>query len=499
MENSSRTFRSFGIAWLVLSLLAALWAIATPIGAAPDEPAHLIKAASVVRGQLVGEHGANGQVVQVPKYIAFTPAQTCYAFDGNITADCVPGVTGDPTEIVDSSTTAGLYNPLYYAIVGWPSLIAADSSGIYAMRLVSGVVTSAFLAAGFWLIAGWRRRVIPILGYLTAVTPMVLFLNGTVNPNALEIGATLAAFVGVLTVVREPDDTRRVVPIIVLVSAAIAANMRGLSLLWLAIALLSPFLLVGLDRIRDLLRVRWVLIALIGTAAAAIAALIWVLGSNSLGSAISDPEPVTNAPGVGTSPILGFAWTISSTFLYGQELVGLFGWLDTPAPAYVYFTWSALVGGLLLGAFVLLRGRVLALVLGLTALVIVLPAVVQGIYIEDGGVVWQGRYILPLFVCLVIAAAAALGDVIELPGSSATRLLWIVLGAWVLAQWLAFTWALKRYSAGLDSGWLEILSPRWQPPGTTVGLTLGFALLLGAGGAALILALREPRTLARDR
>lgn len=494
-----RSLLVFGLAWAGLSLLAMLWALATPIGAAPDEPAHLIKAASVVRGQLIGATGDYGQVVQVPSYIAYTHAQTCFAFDGEITADCASAVEGDPAAIVDASTTAGLYNPLYYVIVGWPSLIAADDSGIVAMRIVSGIVVSAFLAVGFALLSRWRRPLFPVLGYLAAVTPMVLFLAGTVNPNSLEIAATLAAFVAVLTVVRGTatgtgSDTGWALPVIVLVSAGVAANMRGLSLLWLAIALLAPFGLVGLDRVRELVRARWVIIALAGTAVAAIAALIWLLSSNSLGSAIDAPEAVTNAPGVGTHPLLGFAWTLSSSFLYAQEFVGLFGWLDTPAPSAVYFIWSVLAGGGLLAAFVVLRGRALLVTIALCACVVLLPAVLAAVYITEGGIVWQGRYILPLFVCLMVAVGAGLADALELGPSTARRLTWFVVVAWAAAQWLSFAWTLKRYTSGLDSGWLELLSPSWQPPGGVVLLVLAYAVALLAGGIGVVMVLRERAT-----
>lgn len=481
-----RALLAFGLAWAALSLLSALWALATPIGAAPDEPAHLVKAASVARGQLIGETGDYGQVVQVPQYIAFTHAQTCFAFDGSITADCMPAIDGDPAAIVDASTTAGLYNPLYYVITGWPSLIAQDDSGIYAMRIVSGIVSCAFLAVGFALLCGWRRPLFPILGYLGALTPMLLFLTGTVNPNTLEIAATLAAFIAVLTVVRDGGSPTWAVPAIVLVSAAVAANMRGLSLLWLAIALLAPFAVARLTRIRELLRSRWVLAALGGTAVAVVLALVWLLSSNSLGAAIDADEPVTNAPGVGTSPILGFLWTLTSTFLYGKELVGFFGWLDTPAPDAVFFVWAVIIGAGLLAAVAVLRGRALALVIGLGAGVVVLPAVLAAVYITEGGVIWQGRYILPVFVCLMVAIGAGLGDAIDLPPASERRIAWLVVVAWAAAQWVAFAWALKRYTSGLDAGWLELLSPQWSPPGGVVLLLAVEAAVLLAAGLAVL-------------
>ncbi len=477
---------------MLLSLLAGLWSFATPIGAAPDEPAHLIKAASVVRGQFIGDRGAQGEIVQVPRYIAFTHAQTCFAFEPDISADCMAQVPGNSSELVDAPTTAGLYNPTYYLIVGWPSLIAQDSVGIYLMRLVSGIAVSLLLALGLALVSTWRRPTIPLIGYATALTPMVIFLNGTINPNSMEIAATLAAFVALLTVIREPHAEELAGrAAIIAVAAALAANMRGLSLLWLAIALLAPFLLVSKELLLVLLRARSVRVAIATVAAAAIAAMVWLLSTNSLGAALEDPGPVTNAPGVGTPGILGFVWTLLSTFHYAQGVVGIFGWLDTPAPPEVYFIWAVLAGGAAFLALVLLRGKALRLAVILIVAVLLLPPLLQGIYITDGGVIWQGRYILPVFVCAIVAITAALSDRIRLTRSSQTRLIVLVFSVWSIAQFMSFATALRRYAVGLHQGWQQLLSPEWVPPGGVFPLLVGFALVLVATALSTMLALRR--------
>lgn len=480
------------VSWALLSMLSGLWALATPIGGAPDEPAHLIKAASVVRGQLVGEPGPQGSIVQVPQYVAFTHAQTCYAFAPDQSAGCIPETPADSAALVDAPTTAGLYNPLYYALVGWPSLVLEGGKGILAMRLVSAVVASLFLALALALISGWRRAVLPAVGFAVAVTPMVLFLGGTVNPNSVEIAATLAAFVGVLTIVRAPEGARLLpASAIAVASAAVAANMRGLSLLWLAVALLVPLLLAGRERIVALLRRRPVQILVAGTVLAAVAAGIWLLSTNSLGSDIDDPLDPSTAPGVGTSPLFGFVWTLFSTFEYAQGTVGIFGWLDTPAPTFVYFVWALLAGGLLALGLVLLRGRALVMSVVLVAALVLLPPVLQGIYIESGGVIWQGRYILPIFVCALVAVATGLSDRLNLTRADATRLLVLVAALWSFAQIQAFATALRRYAVGYHAGWLDLLSPQWAPPGGIFFSLIAFGLAAAAAGLALVLVVRR--------
>jgi hypothetical protein len=53
-NGTHRLLSIWSISTGVLFCLCAAWSFATPIGAAQDEPAQLVKAASVVRGEIVG-------------------------------------------------------------------------------------------------------------------------------------------------------------------------------------------------------------------------------------------------------------------------------------------------------------------------------------------------------------------------------------------------------------------------------------------------------------
>jgi hypothetical protein len=484
--------RVFVVASLLLSLLSCLWSIATPVSAAPDEPAHLIKAASVVRGQFVGEDSPRGHIVEVPTYVGFTNGQTCYAFKDTVSADCIPEVEGDENAPMLATTTAGLYNPVYYLIAGWPSLIVQDESGIYAMRIASGIAVSLMLGAAFAAVSTWRRPTLPMIGLTIALTPMVLFLNGTVNPNSLETAATLTTFVALLTIVKHPGHSRTAtLAAIVVIAASIAANTRGLSLIWLAFAVLVPFILIGRRELLDLVRRRSVRLAIAGTAVAALFAAVWVLTSNSLlaGAVSSGVTPSTQ--GVGNSPVWGFVWTLTETFTFAEGMIGIFGWQDTPAPLLVFFTWSLLAGGSFLLAFITLRGRALWFVVVSLVAVVLLPPLVQGAYITGGGIIWQGRYILPVFTCAVFAAAAALSDRIALSGTTRSRLLIAVSVLWVFAQFQSFALVLRRYAVGLDSGWFDLLSPEWSPPGGVPLVLAGYLVVAAGATAAMVVWLRK--------
>lgn len=491
---SSRPIAVFGVSWLLFSLLAVLWSLATPISASPDEPAHMIKAASVVRGQWVGPDGRDGSIVQVPQYVAWTHAQTCFARNAAATADCIPAVPGDPGEIVDSSTTAGRYNPVYYVLVGWPTLLFSDPTGLFAMRIVSGVVASAFLALSAMMIARWKRRALPLIGLGVAVTPMVLFLNGSVNPNAWETGATLAAFVAMLGAVAFPDArllAQRCA--IVIVSASVAVNLRGISPVWVAAALLIPLMLASREQILALWRTRAVKVTVAVVGLASVAAVIWLASAGSIAGARDEP-PREGAPEyIGASPLLGFFGMIAKTGDSLVEMVGNFGWLDTPAPVEVLVIWVLLIGSITAWALVLARGAALRFTVALFGAFLVLPALAQAAFIQGGGWIWQGRYTLPLLAMLLVGASVVLAVHFDAMLARTARLIGIVVAiGWSGGQLYSFAAALHRYTIGASESWIDmVVAPRWSPP---LGVVPILALYALAGVVLAVLGARLARS-----
>ena len=482
-------WKVFGASWIVLSLLSIIWALATPISASPDEPAHIVKAASVARGQFIGETTSLGQIVQVPRYIAYTHSETCFAFHPDISAACTTPLAGDPSELVDAPTSAGLYNPVYYTLIGWPSLFIGDDSGIYVMRALSAILTSLFLALTVTVAYGLRNNAIPLAALAVAMPPMLLFLGGSVNPNGVEITATLAVFAAMLAIVTQPNP--RLLSgraIVVMAGAAMAVNTRGLSPLWVAIAIVVPLLLLSWKQLWALLQKRPVQWAVGVTVAATAFALAWLLRTNSLTAMQADPDYFQSFPGVGTSHLTGFIMTVRDTLGYAQGMIANFGWLDTPPPILVYFTWSALVGMLLLVAFSVLRGRALLVGAVLVAVFVFLPALIQGAYITNGGIIWQGRYTLPLFVMLVFGLAVLVAERIEpsqigvigaLSARVVNRLTFAVFAVWAIAQYVSFAAALRRYAVGGDGTWRNlILAPEWVAPGGNVLWLLAGAIVI---------------------
>lgn len=482
------SLKGFFASWLILACLTALWSFATPISGAPDEPAHLIKAASVVRGQLLGENVHGGQLVTVPRYIAYSRTQSCVAFHTTRTPQCARPLEGNADANVETDTSAGLYNPTYYFLVGWPSLLFHDETGIYAMRIVSGVLGSLFLAACVGLILCWRNRSIAVLGIGVALTPMVIFINGVINPSSLETAATMAAFVGMVSIILSPArEAVNLRSAIVFVAAAVAINTRGISPLWVAVALLLPFILVTRARFFELVSSWAVRLATAGIALSLGAALLWTRLSNSLGAGLQPAGDTPPVAGMGDSPLHGFSIVFNGTLQYGEGIIGVFGWLDTHSPVFTLFVWSSAIVVAVVAALAALRGRHLVLALSLIAAVLLLPPAVQALYITGGGLIWQGRYTIPLFVCAIIGISALLDHQRFDSGMvpiTRRRVFFLVPLALFAAQAMAFVFTLKRYTVGFgrahDLSWGSMfLHPEWNPPGTSIGLTIAFILIAG--------------------
>ena len=471
---------SFPIVFAILGLLTVIWSFASPLMSVPDESAHAIRAASVARGELLGD--SSGQqseqsVVQVPGYIADLREQECYAFKAEVPADCAPPIDASDTELRNGLTSAGNYNPVYYLLVGLPTLLLSGAPAVYAMRILSGLIGVAFLASALWAAGRLRKPTWPVTAGYVAVTPMVLFLNASINPNALEI-VTAAAFLMNAFVVFEKHRTlsqARMNLVLVAVSGAVLANTRPVSLLWLALAAAAVIAAYGVRPLASIFRDRLSQAMIVLLALGCALSLGWLVWANSLKSLLGNPTDV--------SPGTAAAIMFDRTFDYATGYVGVMGWLDTQLPAGVYMFWYLLMGAVLLAGLSArpARGRIGVYLLAAAALAI--PPVMQAQVIRDLGWIWQGRYLLALVVMLLLTCGVAF-RFHPFPASPWARgaAKWLLAGA-VAAHAYAFLYTLRRYTVGLQDmvRWNDMFQPLWQPPLGWPLLTLAYAVVLAAG------------------
>lgn len=480
-QQSARSrWQPFWLSFGLLALLSILWALASPLMSVPDESAHAVRAAAVARGDYVGTRSAEfpSQIeVSVPRYVEHTHALACFAFDPRISAACQEDVTGDPDALVATATSAGVNSPLFYTLVGLPTLLWSGDAALYGMRIVNAVLCSALLGLMVMSLRQLGSSRWTMLAVAVAVTPMVLFLMGSINPNSMEMAAAGALFAALVLMLSRPSPGRLLWEraLIVSVGALFLSNTRSISLLWVILAVGGAFLLARADIVRNLLRrpATWAAVAASG--AAALFALWWYLRPQFT----SPPEAL---PGGGISARLGFEIMIDKTFDNLQGIIGIFGWIDRPAPTIAYQIWTVALGILVVAALALARPRDRWPVILFSSAMVFVPAIAQALIVTDLGIIWQGRYMLAMFVCLVIASGMALDQ--RFPESlpvAVSRLFSVALGALAFGHLTTFVWVLRRYVIGAGSWVNMVRDATWQPPLTWIGLTILFGSTLGAG------------------
>ena len=490
------TLRFTLIAFPIIAVLSIIWAFASPLMSVPDEPAHTIKAAAVARGEPTGSStGKQGEqtIVIVPRYIAMIGAQVCFGTKVGETPKCAPPIDATARDLVQAPTSAGNYNPMYYAMVGLPSRVMGGAPAVYLMRVISALIGSLFLAATIGAAASLRRRFWPLASCLVSITPMALFLNGSINPTALEIVTTSALFMNLCVVLqnyRRLENVRANI-VIVGISGAVLANTRALSLLWLTLGVVAAVLIFGIKPIIAALknRVGLAMTVLVGLGCAA--SLAWLVVGNSFGSLTGTPSNVT--------PDQAFVTMLDRTFDYASGYVGIMGWLDTPAPAAVDAFWYFAFAAIILGGLTARPLRARPVVWILLVAVLILPPILQAQVIQQIGYIWQARYLLALFVLLLLACGIAM-RMRPTPtgpwGPSLSR--WLLAGAVGVHVYL-FVSVLRRFTIGVQSrtNWTEMFDPSWQPPLSWQGLTIAYLLVLIAGAVIAHRTLFPRATLSR--
>ncbi len=483
-----------GPVWAVSALivfgLASVWSFVTPIGASADDKAQVLRAVSVVRGEILGTpltsstartlsvqqlndftgclyatHTSTGAgrstaeprcfapftIVTVPESFARGSSHG-YCNDLAIIPDVCPNHLNGSDRPVKAITYVGRYPPLYYFVVGLPSLVSQSDVGLYSMRLVSGLLTAVMIGLALAIASTWSRRKFLVLGVAVAATPMLLVFGSTVNASGLEMSSALCAWTGALVLwldhsVRPPPS---------LVAATTAASSvfvlsRALSPFWL---LLIFVFVMALDptATRRLSHDR---IVRMGAGITAVATVL-ALGYTAWADALSV------APGGTQVPVhAGLATVVESVMGQAQtwvlQLTGSFGWALTPPPLAGYA--ALLLAVSLLVALGLLsasrRHTVVLLLLMFTA--VVLTIVIVASRATKDGIVWQARDGFPLYagVILVGAATARLprwssgGPDLMAPARTRERVVLLVVACVALSQFADIVWALRRYTHGV--------------------------------------------------
>lgn len=480
-------FATFVPAFVLLTAMSGLWALASPIFSSPDENAHGAKAVAQLRGQVIGETVPDVPFIRVdlPDTYRYSPSMLCFVFEPTISANC-PGELGAPGGTDWFGTWVGAYNPSYYYLVGWPSLFLDGSSGVYGMRIVSAILCSAFLAIGLTAAFSSQSGRWMAASAVFLASPMVLYMAGSVNPQGIEIASAAALWACLIRLI-ESYSSRSPVPrawlwVWVTIAAIVLANARALGPLWLVIIVAASFIFCGWRNVIALFArpINYVAIGLI--AASGVFALLWTLLSGNL----SGTATASEAPLAGGTFLQGALAMVRLHPRFILEAAGVFGWLDTTLPALVYAVFFISISLLVVLGLTSAGRRGYLAVGGITLLAVVVPVVVQGYSVRQTGLIWQGRYGLFLYLAIPLFAALVLSASRRVAFLSIPWTVIIVVGATTFGI-AAFLLALRRYVVGSDSPITQMISaPEWQPPGGWMLLVTAFVLASAAYAAFLV-------------
>jgi hypothetical protein len=471
------------------------WVLATPIFAAPDEPAHVIRAASVGHGQLLGRDPVPpvppmfGSTLQVTAPGIYKDVNVgCFIHKRDTSANCLE-LNGSRRD-TQVNTYVAHHPPAYYAAVGFLSRWAQPGeTQVLVMRALGLLAIAALLASA---LESLRRVAAPMwagAGFAVALSPMVMFLAGTVSPSGVEIGAAIGVWVHGAVLAREAPDT--VDPRLVDrlgIAACVLVLSRALSPVWLGVIGLVLLILMTRAGLRAFTHARRVRI----WAGALVASLAcygwWFFYGAPLAKLVGTPvhESVPN--------LLMTSFGKTGEML--REMVGVFGWLDTRAPGATFLVWVIALGGIAALLLALASNRFAWALLAATVATVTLPVIVESVGASKSGFIWQGRYTLPLAVGVPIIAGIGAGSA-EGAARLARRFAVVLCLGLLVAQFLAFAQALRRYAVGSKGPVWFVSHERWAPPVPSLALIAVYGLVTAAALWWIVLApaglTRRPR------
>ncbi|WP_412539844.1 DUF2142 domain-containing protein [Longispora sp. K20-0274] len=478
--------RPWLLAFLGFFLLFGAWSFAAPFDGPADEVQHVIRAVGVVSGQVapapatvkdgLGNDGM-GAYQEVPRGL-LNPAK-CWGFNPGKSVACAKPLSGGPIERVP--TSAGRYNPAYYAVVGLPLRISPNWTGLVLSRLISSVLSALLLASAFTTLLRWSRHGLMLAGLLAATTPMLAHLVGAVNPNGLEISAGVALFCSGIPLLLGPARGSRA-PLIWLLgtSAVTLATLRSLGPLWLGAGLFALLVPQSRAYLRELwnrpLARRWAL----GIVGSVVLSAAWIIGMKT-GSVVA-PEHAKSDWSTAQASLMYFGYWGD----YLKGMVGVAGWFDIFLPDPFYYAWVTAAAGMVLFALVVGgwrdRWRFFVMFVG----GVIAPGVLQVMQANTTGFIIGGRYMMPLLVGMPLLAAFILerDNVLNRKQStSMTRVFCVLLLPIHMAM---LVYSMMRWQKGLTKnphiGRLNPLTGSWHPEtGSLLPVLLMVAALLLLG------------------
>lgn len=463
------------------------WILAVPPNAGPDEPAHAVASAALVRGETTGavDPALPGiELFEVPGMVGLPP-HACYALQPTQPVTCVLPATLS-TDPWIAGTTSANYPPAGLILPGLASFVPSAGAYQYLARALSAAVMVALVS--WCLVVAARRSTTMAAAMLLGLTPIAWFSGAVINPSAMAIAGGLALWTGLLLM-----DSGRAATVTVVAGWAALLLARRDGPVW-ATWIVVFVCLLGSCRPSDVWRRldtwgRWVVLALVplpalhtltvpaqrsqlflGLAPLALLGLDLILRSRSSAARVPRlvwPLAALAALAVGFVVIDrlrpgGFdadqlAVVINTSGEHLRQIVGVLGSLDAPTPTSAIILWWVVIG-VLGGVALTARPRAAAWGAGVIGAALVTAWVLELGSGDTSGTYWQGRYSMPLVVGLPIVLALG-AEVARRPPRFAA----VLAGASWFVTVAAFWSAQRRWAVGIDG---PVAPWRWNTWGS---------------------------------
>lgn len=478
---------------IVLAVLTAVfafaglgaWAIASPVGAAPDDDFHLAsiwcslgdREGLCAEGDAANEREVSERLVE---------SSSCFKSESTQSAQCE--LDDESTVSTSRGNFAGNYPPVFYTVMG---VFAGPDVALSTvlMRLFNAALFVGAVTAVLALLRPGQRGP-AIWASVVTLVPLGVFVIASVNPSSWAIIAGLLVWISCYGYLTAETRARRIsLGAIAVVLAIMGAGARGDSAVFVAFSALAAMVLT-FTHVRS-----WWRLSILPFAVIVIGAFFFLIAGQSTEIA------AVGAGSAGSAGAAGAAEVATETAAGGSRIAGLLsnlmdlpwlwtggtgtwglGWLDTPMPVAV---WVLMIGVLVALIFWGLRvtsvRKGLVLVMALGALTVIPLYILFGKNLRVGEWV-QPRYLLPLLVILV--SVALYGFAKDHLGISRVQA-GIVFLAVAVSNSLALHNNMRRYISGLGDGGFNLnanIEWWWNLPVSPMivwfGGSAAFALML---------------------
>lgn len=432
----------------LLFAVTLMWSIASPVPSGPDEQAQLIKSAAVAHGTVVGtphptRHAAGTVTVRVPALIHSASARADCDYDIFRPAHCSAQLDTSG-RMVTVTTYEGRYPPLYYFLTGLPTLVGHSAWVLHAMRAISALLVSLLFGMAFACAATWGRSNLLLISMAVTLTPAALYIGSVVNPSAMEVagGVLLWAALTVLFLYQAEDPPWTLIAAAIVGAVALCAS-RPLSTGFFAL-IVATLVALRPATARALFALRRIKVALVASFGFAFISGLFVLYAKSY-----EVEQFPIKP----RPTLDYVIAVVG---HGnkvlRQVIGSFGAPNFVVPTPVLVVWFVAGFGLIFLGLMLARRRDALVLLAVFAVFgFVLPFAIAYSHVRSDGIIWQGRYSLPLIAGLPILGGVLLSERYPRGVAASRRRVGVFVLLGLVFGWVTgFYWVLRRYTVGLS-------------------------------------------------